>query len=146
MNAVERQSQRLDEKYHVRHADGLHDMLLSLGDLTTEEIGERVISPEVADSVGGLVSARRIVPLRVGGDTRYVAVEDAARYRDALGAPLPQGLPESLLTPVSDPLGDLALRYARTHAPFPATAFASRYGLTVGAAESTLIGDSGDCR
>ena len=49
--------------------------------------------------------------------------------RDALGVPLPPGIPESLLQPVRDPLGDLALRYARTHAPFTAADFAARYGL-----------------
>ncbi len=37
-----------------------------------------------------------------------------------LGVPLPVGVPESLLQPVRDPVGDLALRYARTHAPFAA--------------------------
>ena len=61
---------------------------------------------------------RRAVWLPVAGETRLVAVEDAARFRDALGVPLPPGLPEALLEPVADPLGDLASRYARTHAPF----------------------------
>src|SRR5262249_21083037 len=45
--AVERQLQRLDPKYHVRHADGLHDLLLSLGDLTVEEIKQRSASANV---------------------------------------------------------------------------------------------------
>src|SRR5262249_53147098 len=67
-----------------------------------------------------------------------VAVEDAARFRDALGAPLPPGIPESLLQPVADPIGDLALRYARTHAPFNASDFASRFGLTTAASEAVL--------
>jgi len=39
---------------------------------------------------------------------------------------------------VRDPLGDLALRYARTHAPFTASDFALRYGLGVAAAEGIL--------
>ena len=51
---------------------------------------------------------------------------------------MPVGIPESLLQPVRDPLGDLALRYARTHAPFPAADFALRYGLGVPAAEAVL--------
>ena len=42
--------------------------------------------------------------IQIGGTTRYVAVEDAAKYRDALGIPLPHGLPESLLEPAMDPL------------------------------------------
>ena len=40
--------------------------------------------------------------------------------RDALGAALPVGVPEAFTEPVADPLGDLLLRYARTHGPFPA--------------------------
>ena len=54
---------------------------------------------------------------RLPATRRYVAVEDVARYRDALGVPLPPGLPESLLEPVRDPAGDLALRYAPVARP-----------------------------
>ncbi|HWK11300.1 MAG TPA: DEAD/DEAH box helicase, partial [Vicinamibacterales bacterium] len=35
---TERQAQQLDERYHARSADGVHDLLLHLGDLTTEEV------------------------------------------------------------------------------------------------------------
>src|SRR5439155_19473753 len=69
----------------------------------------------------------------------YIAVEDAARYRDGLGVPLPLGIPEALLEPVRDPLGDLLLRYARTHAPFPAAEIVGRYRLSSGAAEAELM-------
>jgi ATP-dependent Lhr-like helicase len=138
MDAIERQLQRLDPPYQAKSADGVHDMLLGLGDLTELEIGARTISVDVARSVGDLVKARRVLPVRIAGDPRYIAVEDAARYRDALGVPLPVGIPESLLQPVRDPLGDLALRYARTHAPFPAADFATRYGLGIAAAEAVL--------
>jgi ATP-dependent Lhr-like helicase len=139
IDTVERQLQRRDPKYHVRSADGLHDMLLSLGDLTDAEIRERSAAADVAARIGELVSARRALPIRISGEPRYIAVEDAARFRDAVGVPLPVGIPEALLEPVRDPLGDLALRYARTHAPFPAADFAVRYGLTVAAAENLLL-------
>jgi ATP-dependent helicase Lhr and Lhr-like helicase len=138
MDAIERQLQRLDPQYQVKSADAVHDMLLSLGDLTESEVRQRSISADVAASVGGLVAARRVLPVRIGGDPRVIAVEDAARFRDALGVPLPVGVPESLLQPVRDPLGDLALRYARTHAPFTAPDFALRYRLGVSAAEAVL--------
>ena len=124
MDAIERQLQRLDPQYHVKSADGVHDMLLSLGDLTDGEIRERSLTADVAASAAALVAARRALPVRVAGEPRFIAVEDAARFRDALGVPLPVGIPESLLQPVRDPLGDLALRYARTHAPFTAPDFA----------------------
>jgi ATP-dependent Lhr-like helicase len=138
MDAIERQLQRLDANYRVKSADGVHDMLLSLGDLTEAEIAERSLSVDVAASVGVLVAARRVLSVRIAGDPRFIAVEDAARFRDALGVPLPVGIPESLLQPVRDPVGDLALRYARTHAPFTASDFAVRYGLGAGAAEAVL--------
>jgi ATP-dependent Lhr-like helicase len=146
LDAIEHQLQRLDPKFHARHVDALHDMLISLGDLTAAEIQARVVSAEVAEGVAALIKARRVLSIRIAGEPRYIAIEDAARYRDALGVPLPMGIPESLLTPVRDPLGDLALRFARTHAPFPAADFAGRYGLTIGAAESVLTRLTGEHR
>ncbi len=138
MDAIERQLQRLDPQYRVKSADGVHDMLLSLGDLTEAEVRERSLTAEVAASTAALLAARRVLAVRIAGEPRMIAVEDAARFRDALGVPMPVGIPESLLQPVRDPLGDLALRYARTHAPFPAPEFALRYGLGVPAAEAVL--------
>src|SRR4051812_7096193 len=146
MDAIEWQLQRLDANYRAKSADGVHDMLLSLGDLTGAEIAERSLTVDVAASVGALVTARRVLPVRVAGDPRFIAVEDAARFRDALGVPLPVGIPESLLQPVRDPVGDLALRYARTHAPFTAADFAMRYGLGAGAAEAVLTRLAGEGR
>ncbi|MCU1386343.1 MAG: associated domain protein [Acidobacteria bacterium] len=139
MEAIERQLQRLDPQYHVKSADGVHDMLLSLGDLTEAGVRERSLTAEAAASTGVLLAARRILAVRVAGEPRFIAIEDAARFRDALGVPLPVGIPESLLQPVRDPLGDLALRFARTHAPFTAPEFAARYGLGVAAAEAVLM-------
>ena len=146
IEAVERQLQRLDPQYLVKSADGLHDLLLSLGDLTRGEIVDRSISADVAASVEQLVTARRALAIRVAGDPRFIAVEDAARFRDALGVPLPVGVPESLLQPVRDPVGDLALRYARTHAPFTAGEFAARYGVAPAAAEAVLLRLTGEGR
>jgi ATP-dependent Lhr-like helicase len=138
MDQVERQLQRLDAGYHARSADGLHDLLLSLGDLTEDELRARADESGVWASLPALVAARRAVTIRLAGHERFVAVEHASRYRDAFGTPLPLGLPESLLEPVRDPLGDIALRYARTHAPFTAADFAVRYGLGAAAAEEVL--------
>jgi ATP-dependent helicase Lhr and Lhr-like helicase len=146
MDAVERQLQRLDPQYQVKSADGLHDMLLSLGDLTRGEIAERSISVDVAASIEQLVVSRRALAVRIAGHPRFVAIEDAARFRDGIGVPLPVGVPDALLQPVRDPLGDLALRYARTHAPFTAGDFAERYGLGPAAAEAALLRLSGEGR
>ena len=140
MDAIERQLQRLDPKYRARSADGVHDMLLGIGDLTEDELLARVLNDRSRRQHPTRCAARRrILRIRVTGEPRYIAVEDAARYRDGLGVPLPVGIPESLLEPVRDPLGDLALRYARTHAPFTAADFAARYGLAREAAEAVLV-------
>jgi ATP-dependent Lhr-like helicase len=137
--ALEAQLQHLDDKYKVRTKDGLHDLLLRIGDLSAEEMQIRAALPNVATAIHALEDERRVVSLPVAGTRRYVAVEDVARYRDALGVPLPAGLPESLLEPVRDPAGDLALRYARSHGPFTVREFAARYGLGVGMATALLL-------
>ena len=45
--------------------------------------------------------------LRLGGEERWVAAEDAGLYRDALGAVPPGGLPEAFLEDVPDALREL---------------------------------------
>src|SRR5678815_1415695 len=94
LETVERQLQHLDEKYRVKTPDGVHDLLIRIGDLTLAELEARSALPSTAASVRELERARRVVSLSIAGEPRYVAVEDVSRYRDALGAPLPQGLPE----------------------------------------------------
>ena len=92
-------------------------------------------SPAGEGWLAELMTERRAVELRVAGETRYVAVEDAARYRDALGCALPVGLPAALtvdvLTPGADPLDELVARFASTHVPFEADAVAERLGIAV---------------
>ncbi len=95
-----------------------------------------VPSPDALSGEGWLaelVAQRRAVELRIAGETRYVAVEDAARYRDALGCALPVGLPAALtvdvLPPGTDPLDELVARFAATHVPFEAESIAQRLGI-----------------
>ena len=139
LDTVERQLQHLDAKYKVRSADGLHDLLIRIGDLSLSELTVRSALPDTPGAARDLERARRIVRLPIAGDERYVAVEDVARYRDALGVPLPAGLPDALLEPVRDPAGDLALRYARSHGPFTARELGARYGLGPRPAEALLL-------
>ena len=65
-----------------------------------------------------LLRAKRLLEVKIAGEKRLIAVEDAARYRDALGIPLPPGMPAALLQPVAAPVLELVRRYARTHGPF----------------------------
>jgi ATP-dependent Lhr-like helicase len=135
---LERELQRLDPRYRARSADAVHDMLIGLGDLSEDELGARCASPDIARTVLALVRERRALAVGVAGETRYVAIEDASRYRDALVITLPPGIPEALLAPVRDPHGDLAHRYARTHGPFTTDEIARRYGLPRAAVDATL--------
>jgi ATP-dependent helicase Lhr and Lhr-like helicase len=145
MASTERQLQHLDPAYRARSADGVHDLLLTVGDLTIRELRDRT-TPEGAEAIEELVASGRALPLTIAGQVRYVASEDASRYRDALSLPLPPGVPEDLLQPAADPMGNLALRYARTHAPFPADDFAARYALSARVAERVLKRLSGESR
>ena len=110
------------------NSDEVQDVLRRVGDLTLDELSLRVegdASPLVAD----LVAQRRVIELVVAGEQRFVAAEDAARYRDALGCALPLGLPAAFTEPVDAPLNELVARYARTHAPFVTRDVAARYGI-----------------
>ena len=77
---------------------------------------------------------RRAARVRVAGEERWIAAEDAALYRDALGVPPPPGLPETFLAEVPDAMVALVRRYARTHGPFPTGQLARRYGVDPSAA------------
>jgi ATP-dependent Lhr-like helicase len=139
LHALEQQLQHLDERYKVKSKDGLHDLLIRIGDLTADEIAARSAIADTAAAVTDLERARRLVALPIAGERRYAAVEDVARYRDALGVPVPPGIPEALLEAVRDPAGDLAMRYARSHGPFSARELAARYGLGVSVADAILL-------
>ena len=128
--------QRLADGRRARSADELADVLSRVGDLSAEEISYRCEPSAPGEGwLAELLAERRAVELRVAGETRYVAVEDAARYRDALGCALPVGLPAALtvdmLTPGTDPLDELVARFASTHVPFEADAVAERLGIAV---------------
>lgn len=126
---TEEQLQCIVEGYKARNLDGIHDLLLRLGDLTRDELDARSTSAELAASVDRLIRARRVLEVQVSGAKRLIAVEDAARFRDALGVPLPPGLPAAFLEPAIDPLLDIVRRYARTHGPFTTAEIAQRYRL-----------------
>jgi len=136
---LELELQLLTPERKARGPDGLHDALRLLGDLTVQEAAAR--SAEEAAAPGWLAElegSRRAVRLRVGGQERWVAIEDVARLRDGLGAAPPVGVPQAFLEPVADPVGDLVARYARTHGPFLAGDPARRLGLGVAVVSQTL--------
>ncbi len=100
-------------------------------------------SPEVDTALAtthlaALLRANRAIKVNIGGAEHYAAVEDAARLRDAIGVPLPMGVPLAFIEPVADPLGDLVSRYARTHGPFTSAEAAARLGLGVAVVGTAL--------
>jgi ATP-dependent Lhr-like helicase len=147
---LELELQHLDDRHKAKSVDALHDLLLRIGDLSREEIIARLESPsplwgegarradEGSDPIAQLLAARRILEVPVARERRFIAIEDASRYRDALGVPLPTGIPDRYLQPVADPTGDLVLRFARTHGPFTPNDVARRYGLGVAVVMTAL--------
>ena len=66
--------------------DHLHDKLRLRGDLRGGEYDPALAEP--------LLAERRAVIVRIAGEERLIAAEDAGRYRDALGVMPPSGLPD----------------------------------------------------
>jgi ATP-dependent Lhr-like helicase len=127
---LELELQHLAEGRRARSADDLHDLLRRLGDLTPGELRSRSLADPTA-WIEHLEREGRALPLHVAGEERLAAVEDAARYRDALGAALPVGVPAVFAEPVPAPLEGLVARFARTHGPFRARDAAERLGTTL---------------
>jgi ATP-dependent helicase Lhr and Lhr-like helicase len=131
---VEDDLQHRSEVTRATGRDGLHDVLRRVGDLSRQEISQRVFDGVDADGLlGELQRERRVVLLRVGGQQRYIAADDAGLYRDALGAVPPGGLPDAFLVDVPDALVQLVARYARTHGPFTTDELRARYNVDTSA-------------
>ena len=90
--------------------DALHDQLRLRGDLRSGEYD--------GELAAALLDERRAVLVRVAGEERLIAAEDAGRYRDALGAMPPSGLPDVFLEGGPESLRQLVLRFAKGRGPF----------------------------
>ncbi|HMH46425.1 MAG TPA: helicase-related protein, partial [Solirubrobacteraceae bacterium] len=136
-DALQRVEDDLQHRSEITRAtgrDALHDVLRHVGDLKDAEVAERVfegIDPQPL--LDELQRERRAIRLRVGGEQRWVAADEAGLYRDALSAAPPGGLPEAFLADVPDALRALVARYARTHGPFTTDELRERYGVDAGA-------------
>ncbi|MFI7544588.1 ATP-dependent helicase [Actinoplanes sp. NPDC049599] len=131
----ESQLQWLTAARSPRDAEDAAELLRLLGDLSAADLTARGVD---LDWLATLQASRRAIQVRVAGEDRWIGVEDAGRFRDALGVALPVGVAEAYLEPVADPLGDLVARYARTHGPFAAATCAARFGLGVFVVEQAL--------
>ncbi|MBO0824629.1 MAG: DEAD/DEAH box helicase, partial [Actinobacteria bacterium] len=83
---AEREMQRLAPGRACRDAEAVADMLRALGPLTTSEVAQRSADPASAPAwLASLAEQRRLLDLRIAGEQRWSAIEDAGRLRDALG-------------------------------------------------------------
>lgn len=161
---TELELQRLAPDRRARDAEGIVDLLRMLGPLDADEIAARLVPEflrgDVADmphvdgsaaddaadrgnsallaALDALARANRVLRVTIAGASQWAIVEDAARLRDALGVPLPIGVPAAFIEPVDDPVGDLVSRFARTHGPFTVQDAASRFGLGTAVVTDTL--------
>ncbi len=135
---LELELQRLVDGRQARDGDEIHDLLRILGPLTRHELEAR--STGSTGSTGGLdmeaalatlLYDRRIIEVAVAGETRFAASDDAGKLRDALGVAIPIGLPAVFTDSVDDPLGDLVIRFAKTHGPFVAKQVGARLGVGI---------------
>jgi ATP-dependent Lhr-like helicase len=106
-----------------RNPDELHDLLRLRGDLRVGEFDEA--------QAAVLEAERRALRVRITGEEGLVAVEDAGRYRDALGVMPPSGLPDVYLEGGEQPLRGLVLRYAKGRGPFTTATANARFGIDV---------------
>ncbi|MGH8906877.1 MAG: Lhr family helicase [Egibacteraceae bacterium] len=134
---LELELQRLAPERHARSLDAVADLLREVGDLRADEVAVRTDGP-ADDWLAELERTRRAYRVRLVGEERWAAAEDAARLRDGLGVPVPPGLPEAFATPVDRPLLDLVARFARTHGPFLPADVTRRLGLPTDAVELAL--------
>ncbi len=137
---TEEQLQGLAEGYRARGVDGVHDLLLRIGDLSHAALQMRVEGSDAQAFVTRLVREERAIEVEIAGEQRLIAAEDAGRYRDALGVKLAKGIPEAFLAAVPEAATDLVRRYARTHGPFTAAECAARFGMEPARAEALLDG------
>jgi len=127
---VELSLQHLTEHGKAGDRDGLQQILRRIGDLTEAEADQRTEDGKSAESMlENLVKERRVAKVRINGEDRFIAAEDAGLYRDALGVSPPGGLPAEFLEEREDPMVTLVSRYARTHGPFPTAQLKARYGV-----------------
>ena len=131
---TELEIQAFAETRQATNIDQAHDLLRRIGDLTEAELDARS-TEKFADK---LFRERRAVRIRLAGEERLIAVEDAGRYRDGAGVGLPTGIPDAFMEPVVDAALQLVRRWSRTHGPFVTNQPSVRFGLPVSVVENLL--------
>ncbi|MDK4334248.1 DEAD/DEAH box helicase [Corynebacterium accolens] len=135
IDEVHAQLQRTAPSRRARTTEEVADLLRVLGPIPVEELGEHTDVPLAAlDSLSS-----RIMRVRIGGREHLAQSQDAALLRDALGVPIPPGIPAQVAT-LADALPQLISRWARTRGPFVLADLTAAFGISVSAAHTTLAG------
>ena len=130
---VHAQLQRTDPSRRARTTEEVADLLRVLGPIPIDELGEHTDVPLSAlDQLG-----TRIMRVRIGGREHLAQAQDAPLLRDALGIPIPPGIPAQVAT-ISDALPQLVSRWARTRGPFVLRDLTEAFGISVSAAHTVL--------
>lgn len=139
LESVEDDLQHRSPRTRAGSSDELADVLRRVGDLTAGEVRERVLDGVDSDALlGALRRERRAILVRVFGEQRWIAADDAGLYAGAVGVVPPGGLPDAFLAAAERPLEELLRRYARTHGPFTSDELRARYGVDVTSALAAL--------
>lgn len=130
---VHAQLQRTDPARRARTTEEVADLLRVLGPIPVDELGEHTDVPLSAlDQLG-----TRIMRVRIGGREHLAQAQDAPLLRDALGIPIPPGIPAQVAT-ISDALPQLVSRWARTRGPFVLRDLTVAFDISVSAAHTVL--------
>jgi ATP-dependent Lhr-like helicase len=142
LEQVQDDLQHRSDRTRADSRDALADILRRLGDLTDAEVADRVLAGlDPAAMLAELERERRAVRIRLAGEERWIAADDAGLYRDAFGVVPPSGLPEAFIADVEAPLEKLVARYGRTHGPFTTGELRERYGVDPTSALAALERD-----
>ncbi|AKF26877.1 DEAD/DEAH box helicase [[Brevibacterium] flavum] len=114
----------------ARNNEELADSLRILGPIPLDELGEHITfeNPDLED---------RAMTVRINGREHLAQVLDAPLLRDALGVPVPPGVPAQVET-ITDALEQLVNRWVRTRGPFTANDLAEAFGLGIATAITAL--------
>ncbi|WP_206436420.1 ATP-dependent helicase [Corynebacterium hylobatis] len=116
----------------ARSPEEFADTLRVLGPIPVDELAHHTTFSGGLDSLGD-----RIMEVRIGGRAHLAQTPDAPLLRDALGVPVPPGIPAQVDT-ILDALEQLVSRWVRTRGPFVLRDLAADFGLAVSAAHSAL--------
>jgi ATP-dependent helicase Lhr and Lhr-like helicase len=142
LEQVQDDLQHRSDRTRADSRDALADILRRLGDLTDTEVADRVLAGlDPAAMLAELERERRAVRIRLAGEERWIAADDAGLYRDAFGVVPPSGLPEAFVADVEAPLEKLVARYGRTHGPFTTGELRERYAVDPTSALAALERD-----